>query len=348
MTKSATGRAAALLFVAALTLALGCASDKDAPVYDTAANPLGLPAQACDLLEAIEAGRLVHYDVITEAFGRLYLENQELLENEHWKAIVTRLGDKFHSRADELIKSGVRSYSQAAGFYMLASFSAPDDTELAKTATLFTAWKEMMEKIDSDYIPSPTSVELADRLDFLRCFVFGDSLEQAFAQQFLIHQMLDSMMSLPVGIDPASLSRPDAALLTYLGIIDGKAAGVWPSTAHLISAPFWARRLVAVGPERVRVELYFTTSEPISADFRIALALSSVTEHPIMPQEEDLEYSHISPIQSSEGWSLGQIRVASTIIPFADTAAWIRFILLGSGPTVVTKQPLPVERFGQR
>lgn len=368
MTKSMTGRGAVLICVATLALALGCASDKDAPVYDTAANPHGLPAQACDLIDAIEAGQLVNYDVITESFGRLYLENQELLENKHWKEIITRLGGKFHRRADELIKQGVPSYSQAAGFYMLASFSAPDDSELAKTAALFTTWKEMMEKIDYDYIPSPTSSEFTDRLDFLRCFVLGDSLERKFAEEYLVHQLLDSIVSSRGSDDQLSLSSTDRALLLYLGITkdtrkDPLRKRGNPSLRPNLNPPVQpiAFRLVAVGPLRVRAELYFKATEAISEDFLVAITMDTVGEDSSVRTHGERQYIHFEPLQPTSSWMPGQVQPAAIEVAYGAGMAWLEYTFSRKSldadesvtfevvrPPLTARQPLTVERFSRR
>lgn len=313
MTESKAGRAAVLICAATLALALGCASDKDAPVYDTAANPHGLPIQACNMLDAIEAGQMVSYDVITESFGRLYLENQELLENKHWKEIITRLGDKFHSRADELIKSGVRSYSQAAGFYMLASFSAPDDAELAKTAALFTTWREMTERVDAEYACSPISRHLAERLGFIRHFVLGDSLQRDFAEQFLVHQLLDSILTSGSDEKLAELSDPDRALLAFLKLgnsIPGALVGQFTGPA----VDLIAYRLVAVAQGRSRIELYMTAPGALATDYRIMLSYQVSAPDVEGQVETKTVVKEFDPFTPTSRWKPGETMVVTTVL----------------------------------
>lgn len=339
VTKSIAGRAAVLICAATLALALGCASDKDAPVYDTAANPHGLPAQACDLIDAIEAGQLVNYDVITESFGRLYLENQELLENKHWKEIITRLGSKFHRRADELIKQGVPSYSQAAGFYMLASFSAPDDSELAKTAALFTTWKEMMEKMDYDYTPSPTSEKLTDRLDFIRCFIFSDTLERAFAEQFLVHQLLDSLVE---SSSTDELSGPDQGLLAYLKLSDrSPSAPVGQFTGPAVR--LIAYQLLNVADGKSRLELYMDSQEVITIDYRISLSFTM----PVPNDQGDVEMQDVvrelTPFTPTSRWKQGETVVATTILAHTTELAQAQIVLVAADQESSVGNSTPID-----
>ncbi|MCK4460171.1 MAG: hypothetical protein KAW46_00110, partial [candidate division Zixibacteria bacterium] len=75
MTDIAKSWVTTFLCMIGLCLLIGCGAEEEAAVYDTAANPHDFPTPACDMLDAIEVGRLATYDLITEAFGRLYLEN---------------------------------------------------------------------------------------------------------------------------------------------------------------------------------------------------------------------------------------------------------------------------------
>ena len=362
MTDIAKSRVMVFLCMIGLCLLIGCGAEEEAPVYDTTANPHGFPKAACDMLDAVEAGRLATYDVITEAFGRLYLENQELLENSHWHEVIEQLGGKFHRKADAFAEKGVPSYSRAAGFYILAAFANPNDAELSEKAQLFTAWKKTVMKIDYNYVPLPTSDELTDRLDFLRSFVLGDSLQRRFAEEHLAHQLLDSMAASQATKDHSSLSltRADEALLANLGITDSTSLG--PLTKRDVPPVYLlAQRLVAIGPHRVRAELYFTAIEEIDEDFRVALAVDSVSGSALDQPGANPVYRHFDPIHPTSSWSLGQVQVAATILAFDDTAAWMRFTFsraskddTGSvvnnvvGPSIVVKQPTPVERLSER
>jgi hypothetical protein len=265
------------------------------------------------MLDAIEAGRLVNYDVITESFGRLYLENQELLENEHWKEIITRLGSKFHYRADKLIEHGVQSYSQAAGFYILASFSVPDDTQLAKKAALFTTWKEMTERVDAEYTCSPISQHLANRLEFIRHFVFGDSLQKGFAEQFLVHQLLDSLLASGGNYDLPELSEPDYALLSFLKLSDAEPGeGVGQFTGPAVD--LIAYRLVAVAQGRSRLELYVIPQEAITTDYRVRLSFDILVPNDEGKVELETVVKEFDPFTPTSRWKPGETMVATTVL----------------------------------
>ncbi len=353
MSRFSIKRAAILLLIIVIEVA-GCGGDKDTSVYDTQANPYGFPTQACELIDGIESGQLVSYDVITESFGRLYLENQELLENNHWKEIIEKLGKKFEQRADEMIAAGISSYSQAAGFYMLASFSNPNNAALAETAALFATWKERMEKMDYDYTPYPTSSEFTDRLEFLRCFVLGDSLERRLADRFLVHQLLDSIISASGDRQLSELSRPDQALLSFLGIGDMSELEPLTSVAGL-PVDLLAARVVTVGPQRVRAELYLEATEEISEDFHVSIAIDSSQ----VTNNEQL--IHFAPVNPTSRWKVGQVQPAAVEIPFGYGTARIKYTLSRKvvaesdsvtfeivHPPVTLSQPLTVERLQNR
>ncbi len=305
---------------------MSCGSDKDAPVYDTKANPHGLPIQACEMLDAIEAGQLVNYDVITEAFGRLYLENQELLENKHWKDIIRKLGRKFHRRADKLIENGVQSYSQAAGFYMLASFSEPDDSQLAGRAALFTTWKEMTERVEAEYACSPISQHVADRLDFIRHFIFGDSLQRDFAEQFLRRQLLDSLLTTGKNV-LSELSEPDYALLSYLKLSNREPGGrVGQFTGP--AADLIAYRLVTVAQGRSRLELYVLPQEELPRDYRVQLSFDVLVPDDDGQIETRTVVKEFDPFIPTSRWKSGEMMAVTTVIAHTTELSRGRVVLV--------------------
>jgi len=342
VTRSITGTVAAILCVAVIAIPFGCGYDKDTPVYDTTTNPHGLPAQACELLDAIEAGQLVSYDVITESFGRLYLENQELLENEHWKEIITRLGSKFHQRADELAKQGVPFFSQAAGFYILAAFSAPDDTQLARKAALFTTWKEVTERVDAGYTCSPLSKHLADRLDFVRHFLFGDSLQRAFAEQFLVHQLLDSLVALDDNDEPARLSDPDRALLAWLEVSDNDVSDLIGRFTEP-SVNLIAYRVVAVAPSRSRIELYTTAESAIADQYRVQISFEKQVpdDQGQLEMEEVVKEFDFAPAIGP--WKPGGVIVATTVLAHAAKLSGAQAVLVASDDESSDTHSTPID-----
>lgn len=300
-----------LLSMAALGALLGCGSEDKGRVYDTNANPHGFPKAACDLLDAIETGQLATYDVITEAFGRLYLENNEMLENRHWQEVIRRLGSGFHRRADSLATRGVQHYTQAAGFYILAAFADPNDKSLSERARLFTAWKETTEGLGSGYLTSPTSDYLPDRLDFISHFVLGDSIEQAFADRYLTHRLLDSAAAAPTfrkvldGLDPA-----DRALMSFLGYAEpivAKPLVAWEEP----SVGLMAYQFTPVGPERYRGELYFLLGQQFSPDILVELLFDASEQDQSADQPQAGAALHLE-LPASDG-EAGRVGIAHTV-----------------------------------
>ena len=197
---------------------IGCGYDPEKPVYDTSANPDGFPEDACQLLDRVEAGQLATFDLITEAFADLYLDHQELLENRKWHDVIGRLGSKFTHRADELTGRGVNYYSQAAGFYSLASFARPGDREAEKKSALFATWERTVKTLGAGEMALLRNASLADRLGFLRHFVFGDEDQRRFAAQYLTSQLIDPLLTGDQTSKLAlrTLSKSDKAFLEFL------------------------------------------------------------------------------------------------------------------------------------
>ena len=323
MTDIAKSRVLVFLCMIGLCLLIGCGAEEEAPVYDTTANPHGFPKAACDMLDAIEAGQLATYDVITEAFGRLYLENQELLENRHWQEVIKLLGRKFHHRADEMLQQGVTSYTRAAGFYLLAAFANPNDARLSEKAQLFTAWKETVEKLDYNYVPLPTSHELTDRLDFLRCFVLGDSLQRRFAEEYLVHQLLDSLRATTglVGPGGKELSLADKALITWLWYFDIRITEEVSYIGDSFLTAIVTYRVVPIGSDRYRLELYFRPSSKIEAeDLALTVLVDSTNYRPasVFDVEDCLALS-FEPIKPTSTWKPLEIQVAAIEFTFPNS-----------------------------
>ncbi len=326
MTDIAKSWVTTFLCMIGLCLLIGCGAEEEAAVYDTAANPHGFPTPACDMLDAIEVGRLATYDLITEAFGRLYLENQELLENRHWQEVIKQLGRKFHSKADKLSEHGVRSYSQAAGFYILAAFANPNDAQLSEKAQLFTAWKDVIQSLDAVYACSPTSEKISHRLDFLRHFILGDTLQRAFAHQFLVHQLLDSILSAQPAATVRSLPVTHRAFLAYLALSDPPAderIDFQSGTA----VDLIAYRVVAVSPNRWRAELYLVPRDAIEYDHDMILSHGGSMVDSAGETRHYNKSVKFDPIDPTSTWKAGQVYVASTVFAHEITPTRLQFYL---------------------
>ncbi len=129
-----------LLFCSILLFLSGCGSVDDGSIYDTTANPDGFPTMALAVIEGVRDGKLADYKSVTTAFGDLYTENPDLLDQLEWNDVIQRIGDVFRFRADSLAKTGVEGFTGTAEFYQLALLGNPEDKVLQHESNLFAAW----------------------------------------------------------------------------------------------------------------------------------------------------------------------------------------------------------------
>ncbi|MCK4632869.1 MAG: hypothetical protein KAT79_06325, partial [candidate division Zixibacteria bacterium] len=115
--KLLSGKAILIGLLLALVAACGSNGSGDTS-YNTKTNPRNFPQLAIDLLDNIESGKLADYDAIVGAFGELYIDHSDLLDNTAWQSVVNQLGHHFRQRADSLAGEGVGHYSTAAGMYI--------------------------------------------------------------------------------------------------------------------------------------------------------------------------------------------------------------------------------------
>ncbi len=144
----------------------GCGSVDDGSIYDTADNPDGFPTTALTVIENVRDGKLADYESVTVAFGDLYTENPDLLDQPEWNNVIQLIGNVFRTRADSLAKTGIENLARTAELYQLALLGNPEDKALQREAGLFAIWLEAEENASIPLAPllNANSIRLGDAI----------------------------------------------------------------------------------------------------------------------------------------------------------------------------------------
>jgi len=330
-----TNRTRLLLFMLSIfacgALLPGCSYDPREPVYDTRANPKGFPQKAIDMLDGIEAGRLKTYDAITNGFADIYMAHPGLLGSKDWEQVVRRLGARLVYRADRLVSDGLLQYGQAAEFYRVAAeIRRREDSALEYKATQFETWSEFAS--DSLFDPHRLQGEFDTdyRMDLLTRFALADSLHHAFARDYLAPELFPES-----GADLVSLvaNRPaaDLALLASVSDYPGDSLAAQGSfVGRSIELVAW--RLTPLADTVYRFEAYFRTDRPI--DRKLGISLRVETPDPNLRADQQPVFPYdFEPLSGSDGWTAGQIAVATRTFAFAWPISAVRIGLYETGPT---------------
>jgi hypothetical protein len=313
--------------ILAVALLSGCGYNPKDPVYDTANNPQGFPRAAVRLLDRIEDGTLKTLDDISEAFGDLYTEHSELLDNEQWKELIDRLGRRLNYRAEQILNRGVTQYKAAADYFTLASFARPTDTKIAERAALFGSWRDYM--LGERAVPLDSAMNLETKIRVLKHFLFGDTLDVRFANEWLIGKFVK-----PSEIAAAELRHlpvHDRAFLAWAGF-----SGADPDTT-LVKFENPRVDLVAVHfteiePNVRRAEIYFRPHEPLTADYSVLLRISTVDTTLQTPSSElDFVPFEVVPSRPASTWPVGKITGVGNEIQFMGPFSQVSIALVDTG-----------------
>ena len=287
------------------TLLTGCGNREDEGIYNTAANPDGFPAKAVEIIGDIEDGTLVDGEAVMSAFGDLYTQHSDLLDNEKWKGVIDRLGNHFRKTADSLAQLGVGSLTLAAEYYQLGSFAHPEDPDLRKRADLFGCWLAVDQKVRADLASlNDTSHGLNQMLPVTRYFLMGDSLHQQFFRSRLAGLFADRIekANLLSSTESGGLTGVDRALLVYAGLSDDAILSKLTNFSRP-SIDFVAARVSQVDSVEYRLELYFRPREVISAELQVYIGLQTSGQGPVA--------TNIVPKIPTTAWDLNKIAVLS-------------------------------------
>ncbi len=294
-----------------ITLLLAaCGYDPDQQVYDYTLNPDGFPPPALEILKGIENDSISGYQHIVDAFGALYSEQPQLLDNPDWQAVIQKLGAKLRYKADNLVLAGPAMYSAAADLYTLAAFARPNDVRSVEQRDLFDLWNKAIA--DSLVRVSDWSAEktpaLSARLKIARAFVLDDSLAGVFAKKYLIPRLFfPSADQNMLNLQPhASLTDADRAFANYLGL------NVRPPQERLAtfsrpSIEFLAAEFIPAGKGMIRAAFYFIPRQKIDSNLTIALRLKGSDPTAAGSGEINLDFQPENPTTK---WKVGRVAVA--------------------------------------
>lgn len=305
-----------ILAVILASMLFGCGYDPEQPVYDTDRNPDGYPALAVLLVSRIDKGTLMDNDSITNSFADLYTVHPELLDNQDWLQVISRIGVKFRYRADKLVEQGIPQYDQAAQLYMLAAFARPGDERLQQRRLLFSAWERARYDgvIPAGFDPQVNPVELEDQLRILRYFMLSDSTSRQFAEEFLVPRVLNTPAAesaLETAHGRHKLSTADKCFLTTIGF---KYHGPEQPIASFAepAVDLVASQVSAQPNGWYHAELYFIPRESLRVDYTIAFRVNN----PVFQDSVVVDTNHwvpfdFHPAAPTTAWQVGEIAAAS-------------------------------------
>jgi len=294
-----------LLIILTVALMSGCGSREDAPIYDTAANPDGFPSAAVEIVRSIEDGTLIGGEAVMNAFGNLYTQHSELLDNDKWKGLIDRLGIRFSKTADSLAQLGVGSYTLAAEYYQLGSFARPGDSTLREKASEFGCWLTPDENVKASFDALANSDYGLDHiLRVTRYFVLGDSSHQQFFRSH-VHDAFQRRIesaNLLAQDEYGRLGSADRAVLAYADLAEASALNKLttfaPPAIDLVAA-----RVSPLDSAEYRLELYFVPRVGIGEKLQVHLGVQS--------SEYGTATVNIVPKTPTTEWRQNQIAVIS-------------------------------------
>jgi len=304
----------------AVVLLTGCGYSPDKPVYDTVENPDGFPVMAVQLLDDIENDQLTGLDEISEAFGQLYTEHSELLDNAAWRAIIDRLGLRLHYKARQLLRQGLPGFTGASGYFMLAAFARPKDPEVTRDGRLFTCWRKAVTDTTAGALIDSLAQDSspAVRLNLARFFMLNDSLHRQFGREYLIGNLFASPSGESAISGSAGLTALDRAFAAHLGLYDFPREEAMVSfgeqSVDLLCAGF-----VPLGENVYRAELYFYPRERIESDYSVALRITTagVSAESLFDPLRFVPFDFPPEVPTSR-WEKGKVAAAYRIIRFLD------------------------------
>lgn len=315
------------LFPFGLAVALvvaSCGYNPDTPVYDTAQNPKNFPPQAVRLLEDIEAQKLMDFESVALRFEQLYGDHIELLDNHDWADVVLKLGTKFRSWADSLVKEGIPKYYQAGGLYALASFARPDDSRVREQKELLETWREAVEtgppaSLFADPTTAPT---LAERIELAKSFVLADSLHRAFAREYLTKPLFSSVEV--EWLRPQALQQlraADQAFLEHAGLarfeFESPLATFDSGRVELIDC-----LMTPVDSNQYRIEAYFIARDSIKEDLGVLFRIESPEATPYTVEHGGRSWApyDFGMLAPSNTWPVNSVAVAVQVVYYDGSA----------------------------
>ena len=315
----------ALLGLVAL---VGGCSRKSGEIYDTTANPQNFPEAAVALVDSIQTGTLMGGPAITDAFGRLYTDHSELLDQAAWSEVVTRMGDRFKEIGDSLVTVGIPDYTMAADYYQLASFALPYDPDIQQKSTHFQTWVNASGSPRVDVGPLVDgSTDIHEVLKAMRPFALISTQSYKFLRAYLT-EPLKKRLEAAGQLEPSvieSLVPVDQALAAFCGLTTKP-----PSTvvARFIGPTIdvVACRVMRTGDSAYAAEAYFIPQmdEPRRLSFGLTLLTADSSLIPV---------ELFAPVPRNE-WKKGELAAVGREFHFAP-----KLVGIGLGLVDATEEP---------
>jgi hypothetical protein len=299
--------------IATALLAASCGYNPDSPSYDTKANPDKFPVRALKLIEGIESNQLTDYDSILAAFGDLYSNNTELLDDRRWLKVIERLGAKFRFRAEQYVGQGMHSYLNAARYFALASLARPQDDRLRGRHLLFATWARAVADsvVTADFDPQKSQLGLRGRLTLLKYFELGDSTHRQFASEYILPQIFGGR-SLGKVLNSSTMHDLPATDKCFLETMN-----VGHEPIESVVGSFTEPRIDLVAAQVSRryadwyaAELYFRPLDSIKTDYTVALKLPNPNSPSAGKSESEMLALDFHPEIPTSAWHPGKVASA--------------------------------------
>ena len=309
-----------LIALSLLTIA-GCGYNPEQPVYDTKANPDNFPPEALTLLNGIESGSLNSLMSIATAFGELYTNQPEMLDNQNWHKVIERLGAKFKWFGDNNRDKGLESFTTAGEYYQLASFARPDDPEIREQAALFASWLRAV--VDTSFAPavviSDEPASASQIAAFTRRFIDGTDTDRLFFETYLWAPFKAKIDRLHL-LDSAALAELlpiDRVAVIDAGLVDtpiaDKIARFTNPAVDLVAC-----QVQRLDTGRVTILLYMVPRENVAEQLSAALrVLKFPAGAPPPDTNSDYRYPQalLTPKQPTDFWPMDEVtRVVDTFL----------------------------------
>ena len=297
-----------------VTLLSACGYNPEDPVYNTAKNSKDFPTMAVSLLDDMEEGQIAGLDSVSNSFAELYIAHPELLDNNDWQEIISRLGSRFLFLAERLRDSqdfGINDYTQIADYYTLAAFAHPGDTGLYRLAEAFACWRTAVEahpRLDNPV--GRSTMTLSDKISVVRLLAYADDACREYLHDYLLTPLFGTSPDV-VGADLVDQLLLQSAGLPVEVTYDALATFAGPRI-DLVSI-----EVVPLDSGKQDLQVFFVPHDSVVADYNIAFWIHTGKSG------DEIGESRIpfdfEPSVASSHWKPGQAAAAHQIVEYQGT-----------------------------
>ena len=193
----------------------------------------------------------------------------------------------------------------------------PEDNRLQSEARLFGAWRTL---VTDSVIRSPfVNLTVPAKVELLRQFETGDSLQRAFSERYLRPRLFTDGSLQSDSIE--ALSKADRALLVYAGLssslpVNRQARFTDPAIDFIDS------RIVPLGQGWYRVELYYLPLAQPAVDYTIAGRVSAPALS-VADEAGQLQFD-FDPHLPTSGWAADEVMMTTKRIYYAGEISGVK------------------------